>query len=91
MNADDRLDQWKIDSYIEKINREKRNLQLSGTESVWYEDGLLKIYGHKIHPKLDAEIANEIVGVMYPAEFALQLLDFLKFHEDEIRNHLEGE
>lgn len=58
-------------------------LQLSGTENVWLEDGFLQIFGIKI-ADTEAETQEEIVGIQYSPEFALQLLDFLKDNEDDL-------
>jgi hypothetical protein len=59
-----------------------QTLQLSGNENVWLmDDGTLQIYGIKICDT-EAELGQgEIVGIQYPSEFAIQLLDFLKAHE----------
>jgi hypothetical protein len=48
-------------------------LQLSGTENVWLfpEEGLIQFWS-----------GNDLIE--YPAEFALQIFDWLKEHEDEL-------
>jgi hypothetical protein len=58
------------------------DLQLSGVENVHLlEDGYIQIYGIKI-ADTEAEYKQEVVGIQYPPEFAIQLLDWLKMHED---------
>ena len=60
------------------------DLQLSGTENVHLNaDGVLSIYGIKI-ADTEAEHKQEVVGIQYPPEFAIQLLDFLKRNEDAL-------
>ena len=58
------------------------NLQLSGTENVHLlEGGFIQIFGIKI-ADTEAEHEQEVVGIQYPPEFAIQLLDWLKSHEE---------
>lgn len=48
------------------------NLQLSGTENVWlYDDG-------------EIEFFSEDISIRYPAEFAFQILAFLRANEDTL-------
>ena len=60
-------------------------LQLSGEENVWLSDtdGVLQMFGTKIAETED-ERDGGTVGIQYPPEFALQLLEFLKQHEENI-------
>jgi len=60
-------------------------LQLSGEENVWLSDtdGVLQMFGTKIAETED-ERDGGTVGIQYPPEFALQLLEFLKQHEGNI-------
>jgi hypothetical protein len=60
------------------------DLQLSGTENVHLlEDGFIQIFGIKI-ADTEAEHEQEVVGIQYPPEFAIQLLDWLKMHEETL-------
>lgn len=58
------------------------DLQLSGTENVHLlENGFIQIFGIKI-ADTEAEHKQEVVGIQFPPEFAIQLLDWLQSHEE---------
>jgi len=58
------------------------DLQLSGVENVnLLENGFIQIFGIKI-AETELEAKQEVVGIQYPPEFAIQLLDWLKMHEE---------
>lgn len=63
-----------------------RTLQLSGTESAWWlpDKHRLEIYGHG--PENSIHSVQQVV--QFSAEFALQLLDFLKLIEEELMDDI---
>jgi hypothetical protein len=61
---------------------DNKTLQLSGTENVWWYPRACEIEFHGPAPKNSIHSRSQVI--VYPAEFALQILDFLKSIEEEL-------